>query len=69
MDWQEVIALAVVMATAVLWGANALKGRATVRPGGGCHGCCSVPAAATLPAVTVRGRRGQSPVVHIRLKR
>jgi hypothetical protein len=69
MDWQEMSALAVVAAVCFLWINTALKRRAASPPGGVlCRGCGQEGSARATGSITVRGRRGQPPVLTFSLK-
>lgn len=70
MEWQEPVALGIVVLTAGLMLASRLRTRSRARfPGAsrscGCA-CPGAPAAAPPPQITYRARRGQRPRVIIR---
>ncbi len=69
MDWQEMAALSIVAVVWLGWIASLVRRhRLAARGGPVCHGCCSAGQAASAPTVVAKARRGERPVLIVKMR-
>lgn len=68
MDWQDIVAFGIVGVTlAVLVAKQVRRRKPGFHPGGGCSGCPAA-ASASPPSIVLRGRKGGTSTLSVRME-
>ncbi len=69
MDGQEIAALSIVAVVWLGWLVNLVRRhRLAARGLPVCRGCCSASSAASAPSVVAKGRKGEPPVLIVKMR-